>query len=553
MVIKTSSTCFSVVNLRIFLTDIQKDIAIMDKEQIEALFALANLSDIQGDYETSETALQQLVSVLPSGHYATAKLAIAQYKNGKEPKAWESVHQLIKDYPKEPFGYYALGCLCFFRGDKQEAISNLERAHNLWPNDTVQLEIAPLLAELKEDPAILARQYSRMKNFKGLDEAEQRLLDSLPVRYRLLRIITDKAGSYEEAVHLYESLKQDKWRDALFYKVRGILLSKAGKLGEGILDLSQAISMSRVNGNVDLLYEALIERGALYYRSSELEQANIDFTEAIQLCPDRYLAYQRRGKTRMLLKRFAEAVNDFEKAFEIAITKGELAPFLAADLTSSITNLKLELLKTNGAERKADEISTVLKSGISRLKELAKHSPKDARIRALALALEVRDANGPTKANLLKRIRTLYKDSPYEPVIVMCYFSIASAAQADPEELQMLDRRRRELVPALNRATPHVSPETPSNAKDTSYSEPGKGHQVSEQVSSYSDAEKKIRWTRKKQELADEIESLYRKDPDRYRSRRQAFKVLFQNYDFPDEEYYKGFTWIKCYDLTMER
>lgn len=143
------------------------------------------------------------------------------------------------------------------------------------------------------------------------------------------------AGRFEEAKKEFEEgLKKDREvhllkealkitndffdkkiaKDTAIYIFQGIDRTRKGMVDEAILDFNQALKQYP---NYAYTYN---NRGFAYYRKREFDKAKIDLTRAIEIEPGYANAYYNRGITHYLNREYKKAFLDMQKAESLGMT-----------------------------------------------------------------------------------------------------------------------------------------------------------------------------------------------------------------------------------------
>jgi tetratricopeptide (TPR) repeat protein/CHAT domain-containing protein len=242
------------------------------------------------------------------------------------------VYIKLKDYPKAladanaailadatfALAYNTRGDAYYFQGDYENAIVNFDKACELDDQKSLYFE---------------NRAYSH-KQLRHWDEAladysTAIALDPSPWRLSARGDCYISKGDYESAVKDFAEAIRISPDYAPYWESRGNALRLAGRWDEAIRDYDQAITLDdrnaqRYNVRGDAYYyhaDTLRLRGdeaSLTAAQADFEKSVDDFTRAIDLDRSVPLYWENRAVSLRKLGQFAEALNDFQKAIELA-------------------------------------------------------------------------------------------------------------------------------------------------------------------------------------------------------------------------------------------
>jgi serine/threonine protein kinase/predicted Zn-dependent protease len=127
------------------------------------------------------------------------------------------------------------------------------------------------------------------------------------------------------------------------------------EFGEAEADLQQALELLKRTPDDELQYALLVNRGLIRFQQDRLDQSEADFTAAIRLKKDRYIAYaelahvyQKRGKSAEAIEQFARAIDVKPDVSALYRGRAELEQALGekdpADRARAIADLKTAIL-----------------------------------------------------------------------------------------------------------------------------------------------------------------------------------------------------------------
>jgi DNA-binding NtrC family response regulator len=124
------------------------------------------------------------------------------------------------------------------------------------------------------------------------------------------------------------------------------------------------------------------------------------------------------------------------------------------------------------------------------------------------------------------------------------------------KDIALLSQRTTQELSPLARETETSQTENAGHEKLKISSQSTTPTTTSNSVVRNNESSGKIPWTGSKKELAAEMFRIFNENRPKYTSRKQAFKVLFQNYILvpppEDSTFWKDHTWENCYNLTSK-
>jgi len=100
------------------------------------------------------------------------------------------------------------------------------------------------------------------------------------------------------------------------YRHRARCYFETGNYPQAIKDVSTAISFETTNKWY--IAQLLADRSTYYLKNKQPEKAIADLTQVIALLPGEWTRYRSRGETYVVMGQYQKAVDDYNKAFEIA-------------------------------------------------------------------------------------------------------------------------------------------------------------------------------------------------------------------------------------------
>ncbi len=122
-------------------------------------------------------------------------------------------------------------------------------------------------------------------------------------------------GEYEKAIERFtRALDEDPGRrEALLY--RGIAYLESGRAGEAVQDLTRYLERERT-------VEGYYHRAMAWMELRKLDRAEEDLSAALRLDPEDAEVWTVRGVVRALQERYAEALEDVDRAIELGHPDG---------------------------------------------------------------------------------------------------------------------------------------------------------------------------------------------------------------------------------------
>ncbi len=265
-----------------------------------------------GRTEEAITTYKKILDLDPSNRLALTALGFASREAGRDQDAEKYFLQLAKAYPKLYVPYLALGDLYASRHEFDKAEASYAQAYSLSEKNSAIISGGM-------NAAIEAKHYLVAKRW--LDRATPAILQDAYVmreEERYLSFMGEYQRSAEVGREALKKLPDD--RDVVVYLGYDLLhLEQYDELAELTAHYQDAPPSSLLSKEPDIPLLA----GYVHKHSHELEQAEKDFTLAIERGPTAATAYVNRGYVRHDLRKSNEAVADFADALRIEPKNGE--------------------------------------------------------------------------------------------------------------------------------------------------------------------------------------------------------------------------------------
>ena len=287
-------------------SDIQEALAINSKD--------ANSLQVDGDLlmkmnhpEDAIAAYKKVLAVDPANRLALTSLGYASREIGRDRDAEKYFLKLASAYPKLYLPYLALGDMYTSRHDFAEADAAYEKAHQLAPNNSL-IVAGGMNAAIEAHRLTLAAEW-----LQRADQPMQQNSYVMREKERYLRLIGDYQQSAKVGEEAIKKLPQD--RDVVVY------------LGYDLLHLERYDDLLRLTAQYDGLFPAdhdiPLLAGYVHKHAGQLEEAEQDFTRALDRDPQVATAYVNRGFVFNDLRQPKPAAADFESALKLEPDNGE--------------------------------------------------------------------------------------------------------------------------------------------------------------------------------------------------------------------------------------
>lgn len=318
------------------LSDLEKAGKI-DPKQAEAFYTIARLQLLPGgDKKRAKRALDQAVEGAADTPDIQAKaLALRAGLLDDQDQRRADLNEAVRLAPSDPMAVLARGLFLADHGESEAALTDLDNAIELKPDHAPAYEAkALLLAKLKKyDQALVALDMAielqprdpqpRMEKARvlalqsNLDAALQELERTLEVSpdntsALLLRsAVYEEKGDNEKARADVDRVLKQHPDMPLAVRLRTKLLAGEGRIETAVEELEKF----RKEHPQDL--PALLQLAMLYAAQQDYEGAIRTYGQVLAVEPANFLAYRGRADALLGLGRHAEAIADYERAFQI--------------------------------------------------------------------------------------------------------------------------------------------------------------------------------------------------------------------------------------------
>jgi tetratricopeptide (TPR) repeat protein len=300
----------------------------LDPDNPNIKLQYANLLWKEGRKDESQKIYSDVLSNDPTNRFALEAMGYL-YREDNNPKlAAEYFNRLAKDYPGDYIPYLALGDLYTQTKEFKRADESYQLAYQRAPENPVIIANAANAAIEAQQIKLAGEWVNRAKGKANDDPRVMRERE----RYLL------HVGNYEESARLgYKVLQQlPKDRNASVYLAYD--LYNLGRYDEALAVAGKYDSILPNEPNFPLL------EGHVHKHSQLLDEANDDYTRAIQRDPKMVEAYVNRGYTLNDMQNAQQASQDFHTALQLAPNNG------IAHLGLSFSDLQLRQPKEALAE-----------------------------------------------------------------------------------------------------------------------------------------------------------------------------------------------------------
>ncbi|HKD83460.1 MAG TPA: tetratricopeptide repeat protein [Terriglobales bacterium] len=278
----------------------------LDPENTNIQLQYGNLLWKEGRKDESRQIYADVLKGDPTNRYALEAMGYL-YREDNDPKmAAEYFNKLAEAYPDDYIPYLALGDLYTQTKDFKKADAEYQEAYKRAPEN-------PLIIDNAANAAIEAQQIKLAGEW--VNRAKGKMNDDPRIMRERERYLLH-TGNYEESAQLgYKVLQQlQKDRNASVYLAYD--LYNLGRYDEALAVADKYDSILPNEPNFPLI------EGHVHKHSQLLDEANNDYTRAIQRDPKMVEAYVNRGYTLNDMQNAQQAAQDFHTALKLAPNNG---------------------------------------------------------------------------------------------------------------------------------------------------------------------------------------------------------------------------------------
>ena len=261
--------------------------------------------------------------------------AVALHQAGRLMEARAAYQKILMAQPRHADALHLLGVIAFQTGEHAQAVTLINRAIAINPNNPAQYQnIALAYRDLKQPQEALAHYARAIALNPGYADA-----------YSNRGALLQEMGQWEAALADYDAALQHNPRLAEGWSNRGAVLRYLKRLEEAVASCDQALALApdfaaahnnrgaalhELKQNQEALAaygraialqpgyaDAYNNRGALLRDMRQLDAALADFARAVELQPGSADAYLNRAPALRDLRRLDEALASYSKAIEI--------------------------------------------------------------------------------------------------------------------------------------------------------------------------------------------------------------------------------------------
>lgn len=382
----------------------------LDPDNVNIKLEYANLLWKEGRKDDSRKIYNDVLAGDPTNRYALEAIGYLYREDGNAEMAAEYFNRLAKAYPDDYIPYLALGDLYTQVKEFQRADTEYQEAYKLAPEN-------PVIIANAANAAIETRQIKLAGEW--VNRAKGKMNDDPRVMRERERYLLHQ-GNYEESAKLgYKVLQQlPKDRNASVYLAYD--LYNLGRYDEALAVADKYDSVLPNEPNFPLI------EGHVHKHSQLLDEADDDYTRAIQRDPKMVEAYVNRGYTLNDMQNAQQASQDFHTALQLAPNNG-IAHLGLAFSDLQLRNAKEALNEAREAQKLMGESGAthlalatayrqqhLLASAEQEYRTALKFAPKDLQLQ-LALADTLYDMRQYQKS--IDALNAALTDSPDDPLI----------------------------------------------------------------------------------------------------------------------------------------
>ena len=222
-----------------------------DKNNVEAITALAGLAQSQGKTPEAIALLERASNAQPADIPAALRLGVAYLRTNDKQKATALAQRLIVSYPSSPEVLDFSAQTQLANGDKEAALDTYRKLAGVVPNSPVaQYRIATVQMSLQNQPAAI----------DALKKAIALKPDYLDAQVALaaLHVRNNKAA---DAVAIARQIQTQRPKASVGYSLEGDMMMLQQKPAEAVKPYEQAMAANGDNSVLLKLHEALTKSG----------------------------------------------------------------------------------------------------------------------------------------------------------------------------------------------------------------------------------------------------------------------------------------------------
>lgn len=221
----------------------------------------------------------------------------------RHDEAVEDYAQLIAKFPEDPRAYSGRAYVLGATGNNKAAREDIERLNEIIPEQSEMNAVHTLLGQIA-----LFKQQGRSTDAMPIAEQLIELAPDEPVGHRARAGLhwdneefVEAYDDYTRAIELEEQAGQMDEAEAEtqsnpgLLSARGQVQAEMGEWESALLDLEQAVDLSRKSGEKLTLAFALNGRSLALAELGRIEESNRDYEESVGLCPTNPWVYYHRG------------------------------------------------------------------------------------------------------------------------------------------------------------------------------------------------------------------------------------------------------------------
>jgi tetratricopeptide (TPR) repeat protein len=236
-----------------------------------------------------------------AGSDSALRQAIAFHRGGLLAEAALLYRRILAENPRQADALHLLGVTEFQKGDALLAVTLMDQAITLDPNNAGFRSNLGLVLEH------LGRVHEAIGSYDRALAIKPDSLETLSNRGKALHGL----ARFQEALDSYERALAINACDAATLNNRGSTLAALGRLEDALASIEQALAAKPDYA------DAQYNRGSVLLELEQLDGALASFDRVLTDAPDHAAALNNRGVTLQRLGRFEEALRDFDKALSL--------------------------------------------------------------------------------------------------------------------------------------------------------------------------------------------------------------------------------------------